>query len=122
MKTVEELILQLVETCKGAKNHLEACMAGQIRPGSHDSASYPLVMKALEDSKEFCEKMRCQKIAIEILVKEECNVCHDDFDTVVDLIRSGFKGYENYTYTELLGELLNQELMEVFHASCEVEK
>lgn len=50
--TEEQLIKQFIEACNGARNHLEACMAGRIRD-SGKSASYPLVIKVLEDADTF---------------------------------------------------------------------
>jgi len=50
--TKDRLIKQFIEACKGARNHLEACMAGKIR-NCGKSASYPLVVKVLEDADAF---------------------------------------------------------------------
>lgn len=49
MMTEERLIKKLYEACKCARNHLEACMSGRINfTGCGKSASYPLVMEAIE--------------------------------------------------------------------------
>ncbi len=56
-----------------------------------------------------------RKLAIEILVKEMYNLCMDDHDTVLYLIKEGFTGYDKVSDAELVEELRDQELLIVWN-------